>query len=25
MFELRWYMIHSDPAIVIRRMTPVKM
>ena len=25
MFELRWYMIHSDPAIVISRMTPVKM
>ena len=23
MFELRWYMIHSEPVIVISRMTPV--
>ena len=24
MFVLRWYMIHSEPAIVIRTITPVK-
>jgi hypothetical protein len=24
MFELRWYMIHNDPAIVISTITAVK-